>query len=314
MTALLAALFFALGLYLTMKGGDAFVESASFIAAVTGVPKIIVGATIVSIATTAPELFVSLLATLHGSNDMAAGNAIGSVCCNTGLILGIALLCLPGRFPVREIRVKGALLFAAAILLGVFCVDGGLAPLESGVLALVLAAFLWQSVRSAAEGKLPKAHRLSASGAEKGKNAAKFLLGAAAVVLGAHLMVDNGALLARLVGVPEGIIGLTLVAVGTSLPELVTALTAIRHHEAAMSVGNILGANLIDLTLVPALCAFASHGTLEVGAAVAMRDVPVALLLTAVALLPAMREGRFRRLQGAGLLALYGSYVAALLL
>lgn len=312
-TGIIAALLFTLGLYLTMRGGDAFVEAASFIASVTGIPKIIVGATIVSIATTAPELFVSLLATLHGANDMAAGNAIGSVCCNTGLILGVALLCLPGRLPLREIRVKGGLLLAACCLLGVFCVDGGLEPLESAVLALVLAVFFWQSVRGAAQGKLPRAHRLEADASEKLRNGGKFVIGAAAVLLGANLMVDNGAMLARLFGVPESIIGLTLVAVGTSLPELMTALAAIRHREGAMSVGNILGANVIDLTLVPAVCALASRGTLEVSSATPMRDVPVALLLSGVALLPAMREGRFRRLQGACLLAIYGIYVAALL-
>ncbi|MCB6367112.1 calcium/sodium antiporter [Intestinibacillus massiliensis] len=309
-----AVLFFALGLYLTMRGGDAFVEAATFIAEVTGIPKIIIGATIVSVATTAPELFVSVLATLHGANDMAAGNAIGSVCCNIGLILGISLLFLPGRLPVREIRVKGALLFLSAILLGVFCVDNALEPVEGLVLFAVLGVFLFLNLRGASAGKLPPHHRLHAETPEKFRNGAKFVLGAAAVVLGAHLMVDNGALLARLFGVPEGIIGLTLVALGTSLPELVTTLTAIRRGEAAMSVGNILGANIIDLTLVLSASALASRGTLEVTAAVAARDVPVALILTGIALLPAMRDGRFRRLQGVALLAAYIGYIASLML
>lgn len=313
-TAVFAALFFALGLYLTMRGGDAFVESASFIAAVTGIPKIIIGATIVSIATTAPELFVSLIATLHGMKDMAAGNAIGSVICNTGLILALALLFLPGRLPVSEIRAKGGLLLVACMLLGVFCVDGGLSPVESIVLLLILAVFLRHNIRSASQGKLPRAHRLQADASEKFRNGGKFILGAAAVILGAHLMVENGALLARLVGIPESVIGLTLVALGTSLPELVTALTAIRHREGAMSVGNIIGANLIDLALVPAVCAFASRGTLETASNVAMRDVPMALALLAIALLPAMREGRFRRLQGALLLTVYSGYVISLLI
>lgn len=311
--ALLAALFFVLGLYLTMKGGDAFVESAAFIAAVTGVPQMIVGATIVSLATTAPELFVSVLATLRGANDMAAGNAIGSVCCNTGLILGLALLFLPGRFDTRELRVKGGLLFGAAMLFGPFCIDGALGPLEALALVGVLAAFLWCNVRGAQRSSRLESVRVDASDTEKLANGCKFALGAGAVLLGAHLMVENGTLLARLLGVPEGVIGLTLVAVGTSLPELMTALAAIRHHQAAMSVGNILGANIIDLTMVPAACALAAHGTLTVGTQTALRDTPFALLLAGVALLPAMRTGRMHRWQGIALTALYMVYVGRLL-
>lgn len=308
-----AVLFFVLGLYLTMRGGDAFVDAAAFIAAVTGIPKLVIGATIVSVATTAPELFVSVLATAHGANDMAAGNAIGSVCCNVGLILGISLFCLPGCLPVREIRIKGSLLFLAAILLGVFCVEGALEPPESAALFCVLALFLYLNLRAASAGKLPAPARVRAQPGEKLRAGAKFVLGAAAVLVGAHLMVDNGTLLARLLGVPEGVIGLTLVAVGTSLPELVTTLAAIRRGEGAMSVGNILGANIIDLTLVLPVCAFVSRGTLEVSMSAAARDLPVALILCAVALLPAMRAGRFRRVQGAALLALYLAYVAMLL-
>lgn len=308
-----AVLFFVLGLYLTMKGGDAFVDSATFIAEVTGVPKIIIGATIVSIATTAPELFVSLIATLHGANDMAAGNAIGSVCCNIGLILGISLFVLPGRFPVAEIRVKGALLFLSAILLGVFCVDGALEPLESMVLFAILFLFLFLNLRAAVSEKLPRRHRLHADRDQKFRNGVQFILGAAAVVLGAHFMVQNGTRLARIIGIPEGIIGLTLVAVGTSLPELVTTITAIRHRESAMSIGNILGANIIDLTLVLSSSALVSRGTLEVNAVVSSRDIPVALILSAIALLPAMSSGRFRRLQGVALLGVYAVYVLHLM-
>lgn len=315
LTTVLAIFFFVIGLYLTMRGGDAFVESASFIAEITGIPKIIIGATIVSIATTSPELLVSLLATLQGANDMAAGNAIGSVCCNTGLIMGVSLLCLPGVLPLQELRVKGTILFAACIVLGASCAGGVLA--FPGCLALLglCALFFWMNIQGAANHKCHSNAQLRPSAAfrEKLINGIKFLLGAAAVLLGAHLMVTNGSLLARLFGVPEGIIGLTLVALGTSLPELITTISAIRRHEAAMSVGNIIGANVIDLTLVPALCAFASQGALEVQSAVCHRDTPIALILAAFALLPAMRTGRFHHWQGAALLAVYLGYIAVLL-
>ena len=312
--AVWAALLFTLGLYLTWRGGDVFVDSASFIAAVTGIPKIVIGATIISLATTAPELFVSAIATAHQMQDMAAGNAIGSVICNTGLIFALAIFFLPGRHAVTEIRIKGGLVLVACILLGIFCVDGSLSVREGLLLLLLLVFFFQQNIHHAMRGKIAKTKRLQASAGEKMKNAMLFVLGAAAVILGAHLMVENGATLARLVGIPESVIGLTLVAVGTSLPELITALTAIRHREGAMSVGNIIGANLIDLTFIPAICAVVSKGQLETAMHVAMRDVPMAIVLLSIALLPAMREGRFRRVQGVVLLALYAGYIGYLLI
>lgn len=311
MTVLLAAAFFALGLYLTMRGGDSFVDAAARLAEASGVPRFVVGATLVSLCTTAPELTVSLLATVRGATSLAVGNAVGSAACNTGLILGVSALLAPAVFRAYEAKTKGGLMLVTTILLGCFAVDSRLAPGEALGLLAVLFAFLAMNLQGAARERSRTQPAPMASG-EKLRTVCRFVLGAAAVVLGAKLMVDNGVLLARMLGIPEAVIGLTLVALGTSLPELMTALAAIRRHEGALSAGNIVGANIIDLALVLPACAAAGGGTLPIAPEVFSRDLPFAVVLMGIAMLPPMFSGRLRRWQGAALLGVYGLYLYCL--
>lgn len=309
MTVILAAALFTLGLYLTMKGGDSFVDAAACIAEASGVPRFIVGATIVSLCTTAPELTVSLLATIQGSTGLAVGNAVGSAACNAGLILGLNVLLAPTLLSAREAQTKGGLMVITACLLGVFSMDGLLSAPESLVLLAMLGVFLFMNLRSASQGRQSAQARLRLQPGETFSTGAKFVAGAAAVVLGAKLMVDNGILLARFIGIPESVIGLTLVALGTSLPELVTALAAVRRHEGSISAGNIIGANIIDLSLVLPACAAMSGGGLPVEAAVGLRDLPFTVVIMSIAMLPPMFSGRLRRIQGAALLLVYAWYI-----
>lgn len=311
MTVLLAAAFFTLGLYLTMRGGDGFVDAAARLAEASGVPRFVVGATLVSLCTTAPELTVSLLATVRGATSLAVGNAVGSAACNTGLILGISALLAPAVFRAYEAKTKGGLMLVTTILLGCFAVDSRLAPGEALGLLAVLFAFLAMNLQGAARERSRTQPAPMASG-EKLRTVCRFALGAAAVVLGAKLMVDNGVLLARMLGIPEAVIGLTLVALGTSLPELMTALAAIRRHEGALSAGNIVGANIIDLALVLPACAAAGGGTLPIAPEVFSRDLPFTVVIMGIAMLPPMFSGRLRRWQGAALLGVYGLYLYCL--
>ena len=298
-------LLFLLGLALMVKGGDSFVDGARWIARVTGIPPFVVAATVVSLGTTMPELLVSVLAAAQGSGAMALGNAVGSVSCNTGLVLGISLLCMPGTVEVRPLREKGALLL--------FGIDRRLVWGEGVFLLLLLLLFLKNDLDHTRRAAfLPGEDQ-----PERGAHAAavylgKFLLGAAGLAAGARLLVDNGCILARLMGVPESVVALTLVALGTSLPELVTTLTALAKGEASLSVGNIIGANFLDLTVVPAASAFVGGGILPMEAPRAQIDLLAALVLLALTLLPAWKQARFHRWQGAALLAFYGGYVALL--
>ena len=306
---------FALGVLLVVKGGDYFVDAASWIAEVSGVPKLIVGATIVSIATTLPEMLVSVMAATEGKVDMSIGNAVGSVTANIGLIMAIALICMPGVIKRADYLYKSVFMLLAAGIIVVCGFMGKVSILFSVILLVVFAAFMFENVSSAV--KMMRADQNS--GKEKtavtGKvvavNVVKFLVGAAGIVLGANLLVENGSELARFMGVSERIIGVTLVAVGTSLPELVTTITAIAKKQSSLSVGNILGANIMDLTLIMPLSALVSGKSLPVSATAAMLDLPVCLLVGLVAVIPAMIKSKFTRLQGIILLAIYAVYVVA---
>lgn len=302
-----AALLFLLGLALMVKGGDSFVEGAEWMARVTGIPPFVVAATVVSLGTTMPELLVSTMAAAQGSGGMALGNAVGSVSCNTGLILGLSLLFLPGRVEEKALREKGTLLLFALLSMLAFGIDRRLALWEGIFLLLLLLLFVKRDMDSARRGLFPPEEGT----AERSPQAAavyigKFLLGAVGLAAGARLLVDNGCVLARLLGVPEAVVALTLVALGTSLPELVTTITALAKGQSSLSVGNIVGANFLDLTLVPAASAIAGGGTLPMEHPL---DLLMALLLLLLTLLPAMGKGRFRRWQGAVLLGLYGGYL-----
>ena len=305
-----AALFMLLlGLALTLKGGDLFVDAAVWLSRALGLPRFLVGATVVSLATTLPELAVSLLAASRGSAGIAAGNAVGSVTANLGLILGVSLCWSPA--PLDRRQGGQLLLMAGAAALLDLLGQGGAIRLPWAILPLgVCAGYLWhcaasgrRQVQQAEKTARPSPGLLAGCGV-------RFLCGAAGIAAGARLLCDYGAALARLCGVPEGVIGATLVAAGTSLPELVTALTALSRGEGSLSVGNIVGANIIDLTLILPLCALLNGGNLPLPRQSLMLDLPFCLGLCALAVTPPLLTGRFRRGQGAAMLGLYGAYVA----
>jgi len=303
----------ALGLLLTVKGGDLFVAAAVALARGLGVPAFLVGATVLSLATTLPELAVSLLAAGRGADGIAAGNAVGSVNANLGLILGLGLCLAPGALEGRQ-RAPLLLMAGAAGLLAALCAGG---TLDGGGALLLIALGVFHLAGSAASarrharrqppGNRPPAWALAS-------RALALAAGAAAIAAGARLLCDYGAALARLCGVPEGVIGATLVAAGTSLPELAAALAALRRGEAGLSVGNVVGANLIDLTLILPLCALERGGSLPLPPQTLAVDLPACLALAALAAGPALASGRFRRWQGALLLAGYGAYAGVVAL
>ena len=301
-------LLFILGLVFIIKGGDWFVDAAGWIAEVSGIPRFIVGATIVSLAPTLPELFVSCIAASKGQADMAIGNAIGSVTANTGLIMALSMVFLPSALKRKDYLFKSVLLMGTVALLWLLCSDGTL-PLARGVIMFVVfAVFIWENVRAAKKSSenetVSKPTRETVL-----RHILLFVLGAAGIVIGSNLLVDNGTLLAQRLGVPENVIALTAVAIGTSLPELVTAITSIVKKEASLSVGNVIGANLIDTALILPVCSLISGGTLHVSPATVRIDMPVCLAVTMIALIPALISQRFRRWQGVVLIAIYVAYL-----
>ena len=307
----IAVFLFAIGLVLIVKGGDFFVDAASWIAEVSGVPKFIVGATVVSIATTLPEMIVSVIAASKGSVDMAVGNAVGSVTANTGLILGISLVFMAGSAKRKNYLLKSAMLIAAAAVLCLASSAGSLKIWGSIILLIIFVMFMVENVHSAVleRGSEKKGVKPPHDGRTISVNILKFVFGAAGIIWGSDLMVDNATIIAKWLGVSEGVIAVTIVAVGTSLPELVTTLTSIAKKQASLSVGNIIGANVIDLTLIMPLCSVISGKELPISRQGFMLDMPACLLLTLVALVPMLLREKFTKLQGWLLLALYAVYI-----
>lgn len=321
---------FGVGLVFIVKGGDFFVDAAGWLAEVSGIPKFIIGATVVSFATTLPELLTSAFATvdavqspLHEGLELAIGNAVGSVTANIGLIMGISLLCIPSTVNRREFAGQAVLMLGAAALLCVFAAAGSISLAASALLLAVFAVFMFLNLRSAFRTKEEPSVELQGerpTGKVVAVNIAKFIIGAVGIVVGADMLVDYGTLIAQKTGIPENIIGITIVAIGTSLPELVTTITAIVKKQASLSVGNIIGANIFDLTLILPVCSFLSGGRLEVPAKAYAAawpsalhsglDMPVCLLVGLIALLPPLFTKRFYRWQGVLLILVYLVYIA----
>ena len=301
-TPLWIVLLFAAGLVCIIKGGDLFVDAAGWIAEASGIPKFIIGATIVSFATTLPEMLVSVFAALEGNADIAVGNAVGSVTANTGLIMCLSLVCMTCLMERRQFGVKACLLLAAILSLFGFTRDGRLSVAEGLLVLVIFAGFLAESLISARreQGTELKEdeERPAVSGKTVAGNIVKFVLGAAGIVLGAQLLIDNGSAIASLLGVPDAIIAATMIAIGTSLPELVTTLTAIRKKESSLSVGNIIGANIMDLTLILPLCSLILGKPLPVQSQGMLLDIPACLIICAAVLVPALWKGKFQRWMG----------------
>ena len=320
---LVAVFLLGVGIALIVKGGDFFVDAASWFAEISGIPKLIVGATVVSFATTLPELLVSSFAAFEARNgdpelvDMAIGNAVGSVTANLGLIFAIALIAMPTVIRRKDYLLKMLLMMgASAAVVGFSLLFEGIELFSSIVLLAIFAVAMFDNVREAVlTVRAEKAANAESSEKEKATrrnvivNIVKFVLGAAGIVFGADLLVDNASALATACGVSDRVISVTIVAIGTSLPELVTTLTAIVKKQASLSAGNIIGANIIDLTLILPVCAVISGGKLPVVGTVGVLDMPACLIIGAMACIPTIFIKKFSRWQGILLLGLYAVYM-----
>jgi len=309
MSIWLACILFVVGLVLIIKGGDWFVDAAGWIARAAGIPSFVVGATIVSFATTMPELLVSVIAAVEGKNDMAVGNAVGSVTANTALIMALAMVFMTITIRRSKYIRQCALLIACCVVLWLGCFTGHLKLWASGVLFVLFLAFMFLNVSEARKERSGGEQEPVRKG-DVGKNILLFIVGAVCIVVGSQALVNGGSAIASFLGVPEGVIAVTLVAVGTSLPELVTTVTAIRKKESQLSIGNIVGANLIDLAMILPICSLTSGEEFVVSRTAIWLDIPVCLGVTLLALIPLLVRQKATKLQGGALLVLYAAYVA----
>ncbi len=315
-------LLFCVGLVLLIKGGDWFVDGATGIAHRFRVPELLIGATVVSIGTTLPEVMVSATSALSGHGEIAYGNAIGSIICNTALIAAITITIRPS--PVSRASFGLPVLFffsAAAYYLYNAYTFGSFSRTSGLVLLCIFLLYMLLTVYRAM--KMPRVLQTEESGEEAqaeegklGKDLILLVIGAALIALGAKLLVDNGTLIAQALGVPESVIALTFVALGTSLPELVTAITSLIKGHGALSLGNIVGANLFNLVLVSGVATTLSPFSIPAEKmlfghnASLVVDLPVMLFVMAFMTLPALIRGKLSRWQGVTLLCVYAGFCA----
>ncbi|WP_069649168.1 calcium/sodium antiporter [Caloranaerobacter ferrireducens] len=308
----ISTILFIFGLILVIKGGDWFVDSSVKIAKISGLPEVFIGATLVSIATTSPEIMVSAAAAVKGHSTMSVGNAIGSIICNIGLILGLTNIIMPSKIDKSLFSGKAFLMVLYMILLFILGFNGFINRVDSIVLIVLFIIYVIYNSYSIKSRKtlisVQSNKRIFSK--EIIKIAINFILGITAILIGANLLIDNGVILAGYLGVPEAIIGLTLIALGTSLPELVTAITALRKGHGGLSIGNIIGANILNITLVIGISGVIT--SLKLLKQNIFFDFPIALILMLLLLIPLSRRNEITRLNGLILLLVYIGYIISL--
>ena len=313
---LVPVLLFAVGLVLLIKGGDWFVDGATGIAHRFHLPELLIGATVVSIGTTLPEVMVSATAAVEGHGQIAYGNAIGSIICNTSLIAAITIAIRPCPVERKSMRTPVIAFFIAAAFYVVMAVTGTFTRVSGIILLCMFVIYMVITVRQAfANPTLEDGGEEEEAGSTSlTKELILLVIGAAFIAVGARLLVNNGTIIAEELGVPESVIALTFVALGTSLPELVTAITSLVKGHGALSLGNIIGANLFNLVLVSGMSITLNPFELPADKLIGgmnaslVVDTPVMLFVMAFMTLPALIRGKLSRAQGIILLCVYAAY------
>ena len=313
---LIPVLLFIVGLLFLIKGGDWFVDGASALARRFHLPELLIGATVVSIGTTLPEVMVSTMSALSGHGEIAYGNAIGSVICNAALIAAITIAVRPGKVDPKTLKTPVAFFFAAA---AIYCIAAYVFGKFTRVMGIImLAVFVAYMAANVLQMKNTPAGEQEASEEEMplARTLILLVLGAVLIAVGANLLVDNGTLIAQALGVPESVIALTFVALGTSLPELVTAITSLAKGHSDLSLGNIVGANVFNLVLVSGMSVTLAPFTIPQSATLfginssLVLDLPVMLAVMLILTVPALVKGKLHRAQGILLLAIYAAFCA----
>ncbi|MBR2892188.1 MAG: calcium/sodium antiporter [Bacilli bacterium] len=318
-------LLFAIGLLLLIKGGDWFVDGATGIAHRFHLPEILIGATVVSIGTTLPEVMVSATSALSNHGEMAYGNAIGSIICNTSLIAAITIAIKPAKVNRKALVIPAIFFLMASIFTTVIAYTTGFFDRWVGIVLLII-FLIYITIQIIMALRMPKEndeHKIEEVKEEDEKTNKKtsiwkdlllLVVGAAVIAIGADLLVDNGCLIASELGVPESVIALTFIALGTSLPELVTAITSLIKGHSSLSLGNIIGANLFNFILVMGvsntLAPFMlpqSNTIAGINSALVM-DIPVVFLATGLLLIPTLLKGKVSKWQGYLLLLIYVTF------
>ncbi|WP_338463997.1 calcium/sodium antiporter [Franconibacter daqui] len=315
---LLATALLIIGLLLVVYSADRLVFAASLLCRSLGVPPLIIGMTVVGIGTSLPEILVATAAALHGQADLALGTALGSNITNILLILGLAALLHPFYVHSGVLRRELPIMLLVSALAGVFFYDGALSRLDGSVLLCMAAAYIWLIVKVARiaerKGNDSLTREQQAELPREGSRPVAFLwLGVALIIMpmATQIVIDNATVLANSFGISELTVGLTFIAIGTSLPELATAIAGARKGEDDIAIGNIIGSNIYNIAIVPGLTALLAPG--DINPLLFTRDYGVTLLVSVIFALLCWRRARhIGKRAGAGLLCGFVVWMAML--
>ena len=320
---ILAYVFLVLGFLFLIKGGDWFVDAATGIAKRFHLPELLIGATVVSIGTTLPEVMTSAIGAASGSSAVAYGNAIGSIICNTSLIAALTIAIKPAKADKKSLIFPVCFYFGAAAFYAFNAYVFGKFDLWMGIVLLIgFVVYMVMNVINMKKNPAEEEHEENLEISEENENSkgglvkdiVMLVVSAAVIAIGAKLLVEGATKIAHDLNVPETIISLTIVALGTSLPELVTAVTALMKGHGALSLGNIIGANIFNLVLVsgaaitinpfevPAEATFLGNN------ASFIFDIPLVFIVMGIMTIPTIIKGKLQRWQGISLLAIYAAY------
>jgi cation:H+ antiporter len=300
---LLDIVLIVVGVVLVLFGADRLTEGASALARRMNVPEIIIGLTIVAAGTSAPELFVSLVSALKGTPDLAVGNVVGSNTMNAMLIVGCAAMVAPMTISRSTVKKDIPFSVGASVLLIVLALDSFLGRVDGIVLLLGFAVFMTYTLMQAKSGR---ATEVQAEVSPVWKNLVYLVGGLLGLVLGSNLFVDSASSVAYALDISEGVVGLTVVAGGTSLPELATSVVAARKGQSAIAIGNVIGSNVFNILLILGLTATISPLEIE-----GITTIDMAVMLISVVLVWLFSFTRFtvERWEGAVLVGGYLIYL-----
>ena len=315
----LVIILFFVGFFLITKGADIFIDCTVKIGRKTGISELILGATIVSFATTLPELTVSVFASIDNYTTMSLGNAVGSIICNTGLILGLVVIISPFKVDKNMFSSKSIILLISVLTLMVLGANGSISRGDGFILIVLLIVFMYSNIKSVSgKNRINSPNNMQSNSCDNIKSSKHenlkvgvlFVLGLIMMVVGSKLLVDNGVKIANSIGVPQGIISLTVIALGTSLPELVSSLTAIKKKHHGISVGNILGANILNIVAVIGISSLIND--LPILSQNMRIDFEFMTIILLILILPTIKSGKLYRVQGLLLLSSYIIYITTL--
>lgn len=284
------------GIIVILKSGDLLIESSLNISKCTGLSEQFIGATLLSFATTAPELFVSCISASKGSAEISVNNGLGSIICNIGLVLAISLVALTQKVNKKEFNFKAYILIFVFLLLFAFCLNGNISKLEGALLILTYVVFLIVTIKNIKNNAYNKNKTVKKK--ELIFNIIMFLLGAIGVALSANLLVNSAQKLAVKLNISEAVIALTVLAIGTCLPELVSTLTAIKKKTLNLALGNIVGANIMNCTILMGISSILSQETLKISPQTQFITIPFCIIFNFILLLPILFKQKTFKIQG----------------